>query len=57
MFKMDEVLLALSTSPLYNSLEQNSNYDAFKYSMERSYGALSKQKVEVPLTNALGIGT
>ena len=52
MYKMDEVLLALSTSPLYNSLEQNSNYDAFKYSMERSYGALSKQKVEVPLSNA-----
>ena len=50
---MDEILLANSTSPLFNSLEMNSNYDVFKYSMSKSYGALSKQKVEVPIKNAL----
>ena len=47
----DEVLLALSQSALYNSLEKNSSYDFMKYTMEKSYGPLSKQKVSVPISS------
>ena len=48
---MDNTLLSLEQSPLYQSILQDSNYQDFIYSLQESLGALSKHRVEIPFSD------
>ena len=45
---MDNVLLSLEQSPLYQSILEGSTYQDFIYKLQDSVGAISKHRMEIP---------
>ena len=48
---MNNVLLSLETSPLFQSINEGSSYQDFIYKLQDGIGSLSKHRMEIPFNS------